>query len=240
MGTNAGEKKMQKETKALQKRRLADLNTSILPKFKARESLQKQLDNTSDPVLIDSIEMKMASFRNEVVEQVIKDVPDFLDAIAYSWNNNFQYDEAMSYIYENLINAIVRYKTNKIPFCKFTSFFWMYNKNLLRNKVKGLKAAKRDKRKTSSLDSMIASWSSDEDVSRYDSLIVKEKSYDVYFMGAALRALYKKSTPKQKRILKRLYLGYSQSEIARILGVTGTNVNTVIRKMRQELTKLMY
>jgi len=226
--------------KAANKKRLDALNTKILPKLRARETLKKHLELSKDPLFTTAIENKIYKLRNEVVLTVISTVPDFLDAIAYSWNNHFQLEEALSYIHENLLESVERYNSTKKPFCKFTSFFWMYNKNLLRNKVKGLRAAKRDSRKTQSLDAMLYAWDHDNNTSsRYDSLIVKEKSYDVYFKDAALRVLYKKSTLKQKKILKRLYLGYSQSEVARSLKVTGTNVNTVIRRMRQELTKLL-
>lgn len=225
--------------KAAHKKRLADLNIAVLPKLRARETLKKHLKYSKDLLFTKAIERKLRSLRNEVVLKVITTVPDFLDAIAHSWNNNFTYEDALSYIHENLLESVERYDSTKKPFCKFTSFFWMYNKNLLRNRVKGLRAAKRDSRKTRSLDSMIADWDSEEASSAYDSFVVEEKSYDVYFHGAALRVLYKNATLKQKRILKRLYLGYSQSDIAKILGVTGTNINTVIRRMRQELSTLM-
>ena len=230
---------MNSTLKSAQKKRLAELNTAVLPKLRARETLKKHLKNPKDSRFIEAIERKLCSLRNDIILKVINTVPDFLDAIAHSWNNNFTYEDALSYIHENLLESVERYDSTKKPFCKFTSFFWMYNKNLLRNRVKGLRAAKRDSRKTRSLDSMVADWDDNASHSAYDSFIVEEKSYDNYFQGAALRALYEKSTLKQKRILKRLYLGYSQSATAKALGVTGTNINTVIRRMRQELKELM-
>lgn len=226
--------------KKANRERLAALNDAILPKFQARETFQSQLAATTDPVLQDSLTEKILTLRNEIVEKVITDVPDFLDAIIYSWNNSFSYDEAHSYVLENLMEAAERYQTTKKPFCKFTSFFWMYNKNLLRNRLKKTRAAKRDQRKTHSLDAMTSSWSTDEEnTPKYDVFSTDGDMLEDYSSRAILKALYKNATFKQKQILKRLYLGYSQSDIAKALGVTGTNINTVIRRLRKELEQMM-
>ena len=222
--------------KAAQRKRLADLNDAVLIKFKSRETFQTQLLTTTDPVLIDALQERILLLRNAIIEEVIKDVPDLLEAIAYSWNNSFSYDEARSYILENLMEATERYKTTKVPFCKFTSFFWMYNKNLLRNRLKTSRAAKRDRRKTFSLDAIISPREDDNDNQRrYDMFSSGEDFVEDLAIASLLKSLYSNATTKQKRVLKRLYLGYSQSDIARALGVTGTNINTVIKRLRKEL-----
>jgi RNA polymerase sigma factor (sigma-70 family) len=221
------------------RQRLADLNDTILPVFYAREALQLQLSTETDPVVIDSLKEKILTLRNQIVDTVITTMPDFLDAIVYSWNNSFSYDEAHSYVLENLLESVQRYTTTKKPFCRFTSFFWMYNKNLLRNKLKKTRAAKRDSRKTHSLDTLISSWGEDDDASRYDTFGVDENVFEAYSDRTVLKTLYDNGTDKQKQILDRLYVGHSQSDIAKELGVTGTNINTVIRKLRKDLEKIM-
>lgn len=226
------------DTKKLHRKRLSDLNNVILPLFQSKEALQATLLTTTDPLLIDSLEQQILSIRNKIVKTVIEAVPDFLESIAYSWNNSFSFDDAHSFILENLLQATDRYVTTKVPFCRFTSFFWMYNKNLLRNMLKKTKAAKRDRRKTQSLDALITPRDGD-DTPRYDMFPVVDNAPQEYADATLLRSLYNSATPKQKRILKRLYLGYSQSDIARVLGVTGTNINTVIRHMRKDLERLM-
>lgn len=218
--------------------RLNKLNEAILPRFKEKEALQSLLGSTSDPVLKDSLEHKIILIRNEIVEKVINDVPDFLESIAYSWHNSFQFDDAYSYVLENLMQSADRYCSTKVPFNKFTSFFWMYNKNLLRNLLKKTKAGKRDKRKTQSFDGMIAPSDADG-LPKYDMFYTEDTAPDQLADRALLKSLYVDATPKQKRILKRLYLGYTQSEIAKVLKVTGTNVNTVIRHLRKDLEQLM-
>lgn len=219
--------------------RLDVLNTAILPRFKNKESLEAVLVSTTDPLIKDSLESQIIKIRNEIVEKVINDIPDFLDSIAYSWNNSFQFDEARSFVLENLLQAADRYQSTKVPFCKFTSFFWMYNKNLLRNRLKKTKAAKRDKRKTHSLDALVSCDPEGRESAAYDLFRVEDNTPEEYANKALLKHLYDEATPKQKRILKRLYLGYSQSEIAKVLKVTGTNVNTVIRHLRKDLEQLM-
>lgn len=219
--------------------RLTSLNDSLLPKFKAREALVISLATTTDPILKDSLEHNILLLRNEIVEKVIADMPDFLDAIAYSWNNSFTHSEALSFIHENLLESVERYSTTKKPFCRFTSFFWMYNKNLLRNSLKKTRAAKRDQRKTHSLDNMISSRNDDDDNSRYDTFSSDTDVFEAYADKAILKALYENANPKQRQILKRLYLGYSQSDIAKALKVTGTNINTVIRRFRKDLEKML-
>lgn len=219
--------------------RLAELNDAILPRFKAKEALVASLGSATDPVLRDSLETQIINIRNEIVEKVINDVPDFLETIAYSWNNSFQFDEAYSYVLENLMQAAERYDSSKVPFCKFTSFFWMYNKNLLRNRLKKTKAAKRDRRKTHSLDGMISPEQEGRDVPLYDIFRTEDTTSNQLADKALLKSLYDGATPKQKRILKRLYLGYSQSDIAKVLKVTGTNINTVIKHLRKDLERLM-
>ena len=222
------------------RQRLSDLNDVILPIFHSREALQLQLSTETDPVIIDSLKEKILTLRNQIVDTVIKTMPDFLDAIVYSWNNSFSYDEARSYVLENLLESVQRYTTTKKPFCRFTSFFWMYNKNLLRNKLKKTRAAKRDARKTHSLDTLISSWGEDDDNStRYETFGVDENVFEAYSDRTVLKTLYDNGTEKQKQILDKLYVGYSQSDIAKELGVTGTNINTVIRKLRKDLEKIM-
>lgn len=221
------------------RQRLADLNDTILPVFHSREALQLQLSTETDPVVIDSLKEKILTSRNQIVATVITTMPDFLDAIVYSWNNSFSYDEGRSYVLENLLESVQRYTTTKKPFCRFTSFFWMYNKNLLRNKLKKTRAAKRDVRKTHSLDILIASSWGDDDVSKYDTFGIDENIFEAYADRTVLKTLYDNGTDKQKQILDKLYVGYSQSDIAKELGVTGTNINTVIRKLRKDLEKIM-
>jgi RNA polymerase sigma factor (sigma-70 family) len=219
--------------------RLSALNDAILIKFKAREAFQTSLATITDPVLKDSVENKIRLIRNDIVELVINDVPDFLDAIAYSWNNSFTHAEALSFIHENLLESVERYTSTKKPFCKFTSFFWMYNKNLLRNRLKKTRAAKRDQRKTHSLDNLISANNDDDDNSRYDTFSCDTDIFETYADKAILKALYEGASIKQRQILKRLYLGYSQSDIAKSLKVTGTNINTVIRRLRKDLEKML-
>lgn len=221
------------------RQRLSDLNDVILPIFHSREALQLQLSTEADPVIIDSLKEKILTLRNQIVDTVITTMPDFLDAIVYSWNNSFSYDEARSYVLENLLESVQRYTTMKKPFCRFTSFFWMYNKNLLRNKLKKTRAAKRDARKTHSLDTLISSWGEDDDAPRFDTFGVDENVFEAYSDRAVLKTLYDNGTDKQKQILDKLYVGYSQSDIAKELGVTGTNINTVIRRLRKDLEKIM-
>jgi len=221
------------------RQRLADLNDTVLPIFHAREALQLQLSTETDPVLADSLKENILTLRNQIVDTVISTMPDFLDAIVYSWNNSFSYDEAHSYVLENLLESVQRYTTTKKPFCRFTSFFWMYNKNLLRNKLKKTRAAKRDQRKTHSLDTLISSWGEEDDATRYDTFGVDENVFEAYSDRAVLKTLYDNGTEKQKQILDRLYVGHSQSDIAKELGVTGTNINTVIRRLRKDLEKMM-
>jgi len=213
--------------RTLQKQRLDNLNHSILPKFYQLETLKSFLEGTDDVVFIDAIQERIIKIRNGIIEEVIRQTPDFLDALAYSWHNCFSYDEAKSHVYEHLLEAVLRYKTATKPFCKFTSFFWMYNQNIFRNKRKQERAGKRDKTKTNSLDFIVET--------QPNSFAVEDTSFDNYLKAMHLRKVYNNSTPKQKRVMKRLYLGYSQSEIARILGVTGTNINTIIRKIRENI-----
>lgn len=220
------------------RQRLSSLNDTILPLFKTREALQEQLKVTTDPVLLDSLEEKILILRNQIVEIMVTTSPDFLNAIAYSWNNSFSHDEAYSYILENLMESVNRYTTTKKPFCKFTSFFWMYNKNLLRNKLKKTRAAKRDARKTFSLDALVSSWG-DDDTPKYDTFSSDEDEFEGFSNKSVLKALYENATDKQKQILKRLYFGYSQSDIAKSLGVTGTNINTILRRLRKDLAKML-
>lgn len=221
------------------RQRLAGLNDVILPLFKTREAFQEQLAATTDPVLQDSLKEKILLLRNQVVETVVNTVPDFLDAIVYSWNNSFSYDEAYSFVLENLMESVERYTSTKKPFCKFTSFFWMYNKNLLRNKLKKTRAAKRDSRKTYSLDALVSSWGDDDDTPKYDTFSSGVDEFEGFSNKSALQTLYSTATDKQKQVIKRLYFGYSQSDIAKSLGVTGTNINTVIRRLRKDLEKMM-
>jgi len=221
------------------RQRLAGLNDVILPLFKTREALQIQLAATTDPVLQDSLKEKVLILRNQIVETVVATVPDFLDAIVYSWNNSFSYDEAYSFVLENLMESVERYTSTKKPFCKFTSFFWMYNKNLLRNKLKKTRAAKRDARKTYSLDALISNWGDDDDTPKYDTFSSGEDEFEGFSNKSVLQGLYSNATDKQKQVIKRLYFGYSQSDIAKSLGVTGTNINTVIRRLRKDLEKMM-
>lgn len=221
------------------KQRLADLNSAILPKFQLREALQIVLSTETDPVLKLDLEEQILSFRNEIIDQVIKDVPDFLDAIVYGWHNTFSYDEARSYVLENLLESVERYKTTKVPFCKFTSFFWMYNKNLLRNRLKKTRAAKRDQRKTHSLDALVTPQDDESNSYHYDVFGTDGDILEKYADRSLLKALYDNATPKQRRVLKRLYLGYSQSDIAEALKVTGTNINTVIKRLRKDLEKML-
>jgi len=215
--------------RALQKQRLDNLNNFILPKFKNLELLKAHLEAAKDPVLADALKFRIETVRNEIATDVIGQIPDFLDAISYGWYNCFSYDDAKSYVYEHLLEAIMRYKTTTVPFCKFTSFFWMYNRNIFRNKRKQERARKRDVTKTASLETL-------SEV-QPDKFAMMEETLDNNFNAMALRQLYNRSTPKQKRILKRIYLGYSQSEIAKVLGVTGTNINTIIRKIRENFTE---
>lgn len=221
------------------RQRLAGLNDVILPLFKTREALQEQLATATDPLLQDSLKEKILLLRNQIVETVVATVPDFLDAIVYSWNNSFSYDEAYSFVLENLMESVERYTSTKKPFCKFTSFFWMYNKNLLRNKLKKTRAAKRDARKTYSLDALVSSWGDDDDSPKYDTFSSDVDEFEGFSTKSTLKALYDGASDKQKQVLKRLYFGYSQSDIAKSLGVTGTNINTVIRRLRKDLEKMM-
>ena len=224
---------------AANKQRLSALNDAVLPKFKSREALQAQLLVATDPLLKDSLQERILLLRNEIVEKVIKDVPDFLDAIAFKWNNSFSYDEAHSFVLENLVEATERYTTTKQPFCKFTSFFWMYNKNLLRNRLKTVHATKRDSRMTHSLDALTAIWNTNGMNTKHEAFCVDENILEHCANKAIVSALYKKATPKQQKVIESLCLGYTQSEIARELNVTGTNVNMVIKRLRKELEQMM-
>ena len=229
---------IQKESDSIRiqhKKHLKDLNDKLLPKFKIREAVMFHLKKATDPALKRALEERALDLRNEITVEFIEGAKDLLDAIAYNWSNNFQHGDAQSFIYENVLDAVVRYKTTKK--CKFSTFFWMHNQNLLRNQAKKLRADKWDIRKTYSLDAIVAGQDSNEGTS-YASFIITEKSYDNHVLSMILKELYKKGTSKQRKVLKRLYLGYSQSEVARRLGVTGTNINTVIRQLRQKLEKI--
>jgi len=222
--------------KTLQRKHLSDLNTHLFPKFQQREEFLSLSTIVTNPLSKEIIADQITTLRNEIAVEFIREAQDLIDAICYSWNNNFAFGDAQSFVYENVLDAIKRYKTTNVPFCKFSTFFWMHNQNLLRNQAKKLRADKWDIRKTYSLDAIVSSNDAESGTS-YESLIVTDKSYDTHVARIILKELYGKSTPKQKKVLKRLYLGYTQSEIARQLGVTGTNINTVIRKLREELKK---
>ncbi len=221
--------------------RLAQLNDAVLTSFQTREALKVQLQTAEDPVLKDALQERILLLRNEIVETTIATLPDFLEAIAYNWNNYFPFDEAYSLVLENLMASVERYEMNKKPFCKFTTFFWRYNKNILCNKIKRMHAAKRDRRKSTSLDALVSKNDSDDNdnFSRYDRFAAEEDMQEQVARESVLNALYEKANPKQKEILSRLYLGDTQTDIAKALGITGTNVNTLIRRLRKDLEKIM-
>lgn len=223
---------------SLQKKHLKEVNDYLLPKFIKYEALRNNIAVEKDPLLLDSYREEGILLRNEIIEEFIFKMRDFLDSIIYSWNNHFQYAEAQSLVYEHVLEAAQRYKPSTTPFCKFTSFFWMYNQNIFKNKLIGKRAGKRDVFKTDSLDSL-TDVSDREDNTKISYIkiagIVEESTDKLVETNIVLRNLYDKASNKQKRILKRLYLGYSQRDIAHSLKITGTNVNNLIKQLRRNL-----
>src|ERR1035437_7667170 len=202
---------MSKATDA-QKAHLNKVNEDLMPLFYTYHDLKLKLNTISDTVLKDSIVFYSLQLRNQIVEKVLLELSGYVDSLIYGWNNHFDYSEGKSYAYENLLEAVQRYNPHVTPACKFTSFFYMYNQNIFKNLLVSSRARKRDVFKTDSLDATWESTSDDIDTPKVSEgsrrNIPSEDPSAKLETKLAVAEMYKRATPKQKRILKRLYFGY--------------------------------
>lgn len=220
---------------------LETVNSTVYPRFLFKEQLKESLALTTDPISRDQLEHQILLVRNEIIKTMLKSIPDFFESVINQWSPVFRDGETKSYVYENLLEAVKRYNPNVKPFCKFTTFFWMYNQNILRNRIKQMRATKRDVTKTSSLDALSVFDQGNADAQTLcDRLVIStEDMEDRLHSYLILKELYKNVSFRQRLVLKRLYLGYRQSEIAKKLNVTSTNINVTIRQLRKILYRLL-
>ena len=217
---------------------LDEVNDKIQPKFLYKETLKAKLSYIADPVIRDEVDQQIINVRNQIIEILLKDIPAFFENTVNRWFSSFQ-EETWSYVHENLLEAVQRYNPNVKPFCKFTTFFWMYNQNILRNRIKQSRADKRDITKTESLDYIFPNDDGDREESSLDRfLVVEEAVEDRLNSHILLKKMYKRVSMKKKHVIKRLFLGYNQSEIAQKMNISGTNVSTAIRQIREECADL--
>jgi RNA polymerase sigma factor (sigma-70 family) len=220
-----------KEVKKSYSQKLEDVNAGVLVMIHHRESLKKKLPSVGDPLERDIIQEEILELRNRVCSLVIQKLGDWIDALARGWDNHFTQEAAVSFIYEDLLEAADRYNPTVSPPCKFTSFFCFHSNNMMRNRVKWEGARKRDQSKNSSLDSYFEN--AEKESKTLKEFIVKDERLDEQLdKRMMLKKIYSKATSKQRMILKRLYLGYTQNEVAQRLGISGTNVNMQLRQLR--------
>lgn len=229
---------MSKATDA-QKAHLNKVNEDLMPIFFKYHDLKLKLNTISDPVLKDSVEFDALQLRNQVVEKVLSELSGYVDSQIYSWSNHFDYSEGKSYAYENLLEAVQRYNPHVIPACKFTSFFFLYNQNIFRNLLVSSRAKKRDVFKTDSLDATWESTSDDLDTPKVAEArrTPSEDTAANLETKLAVAAMYKRATLSQKRVIKRLYFGYSRAAIAKKLKLSSTRVNAIISQLPALLEK---
>jgi len=231
---------MSKATDA-QKAHLNQVNQDLMPLFFKYHDIKIKLQTVTDPIIKDSLEYDGTQFRNQIIEKMLTELSDYIDSLIYSWNNHFDYSEGKSYAHENLLEAVQRYNPHVTPFCKFTSFFYMYNQNIFKNLLIGTRAKKRDVFKTDSLDATWESSSDDIDTPKIAESNLKdtpsEDPSSQLETKLVVQELYKKASPKQKRILKRLYFGHSRADIARSLKMSQTRINSLINQLPALLEK---
>src|ERR1035437_2692928 len=183
-----------------QKAHLNKVNEELLPIFFKLHDVKTKLQTEVDPVIKDSLEFDALQFRNQAIEKTVAELGDYLDSLIYGWNNHFDYSEAKSYAYENLLEAVQRYNPHVTPFCKFTSFFYMYNQNIFKNLLTGTRAKKRDGFSTDSLDATWESSSDDIDTPKVSETSRKntpsEDPSAQLETKLAVAEMYKRATPK--------------------------------------------
>jgi len=256
------------------------VNDAVLPKFHSREHLKNNLANVTDPVIQDEIKCRLEDLRNEIICNVIGGLKDMLQARASCWRKSLcddvvqisshtpkwylaiKPDVIMSFIYENLLEAVERYDPYRKPFCKFTSFFWAHNDNMLKNQHKKLYADCHDISKTYSLNAIDENYldkgiNQTEEVAIYPfqdarkcrghrrlhpNLMLSEVDMEnQLYNNMVLREILQRiSSRKEKHIVKRLLLGYSQAEIAKKMKCSGTSISTTIKNIAIRCEDLIY
>jgi RNA polymerase sigma factor (sigma-70 family) len=190
--------------------------------------------------------------RSLIVELILKSLRPALMSCVYNWKNKYRIDESdgESLIYQNLLHTINTYNPEKAN-GMFIKFFWNVNSSMFKNYLTKIYAQKRtpqaiedtgDKmQKTffaiSSLSSPVNDISSTNSSNDYsdvlESVIRDPNSFEQCLeYKATFKKLYSRATPKQKRVLKRLFFGRTYSEIGKSLSMSVPQVYNLLKKMK--------
>lgn len=192
-----------------------------------------------------------------LARKLLKVLGNSIKSCIQYWVSKYRIDssDAESLIYESLLFAIDNFKISR-GHCKFTSFFWTVNSQTFKNHLSKIYAQKRTPQAllplTGNIQSEInkkgifaplysfSSQLEDEDTSITLENIIKDSStFEIFLQHKLLlEKIYNEATPKQKRVIKRLYFGKSYTEVGKQLKMSASDICNLVKKVRIKYDQL--
>jgi DNA-directed RNA polymerase specialized sigma24 family protein len=186
------------------------------------------------------------SNREIITQKLLPKIKTEMQKAQYSWQHRFNLDaaECESLMYESLLLAIDSYQISRGK-CKFMSFFWTVVSQVFKNYLSKIYAQKRTPRmQNTDIFSSVCSLSypitsnKDETISLSDLIsedFTTDKRLNHRFL---LEQIYKNATLKQKRVLKRLFIGKSYSEVGKALHMSPSDICNIVKQLREKYLSL--
>ena len=183
------------------------------------------------------------SNREVITQKLLPKIKTEMQRAQYSWQHKFNLDgaECESLMYESLLLAIDTYQISRGK-CKFMSFFWTVVSQVFKNYLSKIYAQKRMPRmQNTDIFSSVCSLSYPIDSNKDDETISLSDLISENFTGdkrlqhkLLLEQIYKSATSKQKRVLKRLFIGKSYSEVGKALHLSPSDVCNIVKQLREK------
>ena len=195
--------------------------------------------------------------RDVIARLFLKRFQPDLQKAERSWQRKYRLDadECQSLLQLSLLTAIDAFKISRGN-CKFTSFFWTITSQMFKNYMSQIYAQKRMPRiiKNAEEDqfapihslSLPHYYSGDDNSGEGEQFPLLEKlPQDEFRMekklhhSLVLKKIYDQATPKQKRVLKRLYTGRKYREVGQMLKMSPSDVCNVVKQIREQHQSLV-
>jgi RNA polymerase sigma factor (sigma-70 family) len=225
--------------------------------------LPKQLEQEVNDVFRQQEQLPSDSFRyqqnrNLLAKKLMLALKSAMQSCVRYWVGKYRIDmsDAESLVSESLLFAIDNFEISRGK-CKFMSFFWTVNSQIFKNHLSKIYAQKRMPQVLVGLDSIINPEDSnqkalfsklyslskpiddDEKSTTLENVIGDKTSSENYLHYKLLvEKIYKEATPKQKRVLKRLYFGRSYSEAGKKIGLSPSDICNLVKKIREKHSDL--
>jgi RNA polymerase sigma factor (sigma-70 family) len=194
---------------------------------------------------------KYLANRDVIMNVVLKSLPGKLQACQSYWSRTYRLDadECESLMWESVLTAIDTYKISRGK-CKFTSFLWTVTAQIFKNYLSKIYAQKRTPRMKQGLGlkpvfapiyslSEYSDRAEDEGTQTLedtltDTVDIEQIAHDKLLVSN----IYRQATKKQQRILKRLFVGKSYSEVGKVLHMSPSDICNLVKQLREQHKEL--